>query len=108
MKDRLRKHLRYFATLRFCVNRFSRQDAKAQSSAKKRISALLAISFCITAIAAQTRRRPRTTQPQTQTQAPRRSAAKYSAFLHSSHKHKSLPCHACNQAPPACKSTPTL
>src|SRR5438105_6705895 len=99
MKDRLRKHLRYFATLRFCVNRFSRQDAKAQSSAKKRICALLAISFCITAIAAQTRRRPRTTTPQTQTQAPRGSAAKYSAFLHSSDKHKSLACNACHKVP---------
>src|SRR5437764_7286514 len=101
MKDRLRKPLRYFATLRLCVNRFSRQDAKTQSTAKKRISALLAISFCITAIAAQTRRRPRTTQPQTQTQAPRGSAAKYSAFLHSSDKHKSLACNACHKAPTA-------
>src|SRR5438874_8356566 len=101
MKDRLRKHLRYFATLRFCVNRFSRQDAKAQSTAKKRISALLAISFCITAIAAQTRRRPRPVQPQTQTQAPRGSAAKYSAFRHSSDKHKSLACNACHKTPTA-------
>src|SRR5438105_11682256 len=101
MKDRLRKHLRYFATLRLCVNRFSRQDAKAQSTAKKRISALLAISLCITAIAAQTRRRPRKTQTQTQTQAPRGSAAKYSAFLHSSDKHKSLACNACHKIPTA-------
>jgi hypothetical protein len=49
--------------------------------------------------AAQTRRRPRTTQPQTQTQAPRGSAAKYSAFLHSSDKHKSLACNACHKIP---------
>ncbi|HXI26713.1 MAG TPA: hypothetical protein VNG71_22870 [Pyrinomonadaceae bacterium] len=100
MKDGLRKPLRYFATLRLCVNHFSRQDAKAQSTAKK-VAALLAISFCITAIAAQTRRRPRTTQPQTQTQAPRGSAAKYSAFLHSSDKHKSLACRACHKVPTA-------
>src|SRR3989441_6805326 len=101
MKYRLRKPLCYFATLRLCVNRFSRQDAKAQSTAKKRISALLAISLCITAIAAQTRRRPRKTQTQTQTQAPRGSAAKYSAFLHSSDKHKSLACNACHKIPTA-------
>lgn len=101
MKLRLRKPLRYFATLRLCVSRFSRQDAKAQSTAKRRISALLAISFCITAIAAQTRRRPRPARPQTQTQAPRGSAAKYSAFLHSSDKHKSLACNACHKIPTA-------
>jgi Cytochrome c7 and related cytochrome c len=100
MKDRLRKPLRYFATLRLCVNRFSRQDAKAQSTAKK-VAALLAISFCITAIAAQTRRRPRPTQTKTQTQAPRGSAAKYSAFLHSSDGHKSLACNACHKVPTA-------
>src|SRR2546430_6692692 len=99
MKDRLRKPLRYFATLRLCVNSFSRQDAKAQSTAKKRIFALLAISFCITAITAQTRRRPRPSQTQTQNQAPRGSAAKYSAFLHSSDKHKSVACNACHKIP---------
>jgi len=101
MKDRFRKPLRYFATLRLCVNRLSRQDAKAQSSAKKKISALLVISFCITAIAAQTGRRPRTTRPAPQTQAPRGSATKYSAFLHASDKHKSLQCNACHKIPTA-------
>jgi hypothetical protein len=100
MKNRRRKPLRYFATLRLCVNRFSRQDAKAQSAAKK-VATLLAFSFCITAIAAQTRRRPRPAQPQTQTQAPRGSAAKYSAFLHSSDKHKSLACNSCHKLPTA-------
>jgi hypothetical protein len=101
MKDRLRTAWRYFATLRLCVNRFSRQDAKAQSTAKKRIAALLAISFCITAIAAQTLRRPRPTRPAPQTQAPRGSATKYSAFLHSSDKHKGLQCNACHKIPTA-------
>jgi hypothetical protein len=100
MKDRLRKPLRYFATLQLGVNRFSRQDAKARSAAKK-VAALLAISFCITGIAAQTRRRPRPAQPQTQNQAPRGSAVKYSAFLHSSDKHKSLACNACHKVPTA-------
>jgi Cytochrome c7 and related cytochrome c len=100
MKDRLRKPLRYIATLRLCVNRFSRQDAKAQSAAKK-VATLLALSFCITAIAAQTRRRPRPIATPTQTQAPRGSAPKYSAFLHSSDKHKSLACNACHKVPTA-------
>jgi len=48
---------------------------------------------------AQTRRRPRTTRPATQTQAPRAPASKYSAFLHSSEKHKSLKCNECHKTP---------
>ena len=48
-------------------------------------------------IAAQTRRRPRTTRPATQ--APRGSASKYSAFVHSSEKHKSLKCNECHKSP---------
>ena len=63
-----------------------------------------AIVSCIlisNSLAAQTRRRPRPTQPRTQTQAPHGSAAKYSAFLHSSDKHKSLACNACHKVPTA-------
>ena len=93
---------RFFAAGRLHVNFFSRQDAKTQSVAKKRIAAVVAISICATVImAAQTRRRPRTPRPQTQTQAPRGSAARYSGFLHSSDKHKSLACNACHKVPTA-------
>lgn len=101
MKICLRKALRSFARLRLCVNLRSRQDDKTPSTATKRIAAALAISFCLTAIAAQTRRRTPATQPQSQTQAARGSAARYSAFLHSSDKHKSLACNACHKVPTA-------
>jgi hypothetical protein len=46
-------------------------------------------------LTAQTRRRPRTTPPPT----PRGSALKYSAFVHSSEKHKPLACNACHKIP---------
>src|SRR2546430_827698 len=39
-------------------------------------------------VTAQNRRRPRTSKPAPQPQAPKGSAAKYSAFLHSSDKHQ--------------------
>src|SRR5438094_377348 len=69
---------------------------------KLRIIILLIIGLSLTAVvAAQTRRRPRTTRPAPQTQAPRGSATKYSAFLHSSDKHKSLQCNACHKIPTA-------
>jgi hypothetical protein len=48
---------------------------------------------------AQTRHPKRATKPSSTTQAPRGSAAKYSAFLHSSEKHKSLECNACHKIP---------
>jgi len=48
--------------------------------------------------AGQTRRRPPVRSPKVQ-QAPRGSAAKYSAFLHSSAKHKSLVCSDCHKIP---------
>jgi hypothetical protein len=49
-------------------------------------------------VTAQTRRRNR---PRPQTQAPRATASKYSAFLHSSEKHKSLGCNDCHKIPTA-------
>ena len=52
-------------------------------------------------VTAQTRRRPRTSKPAPQQQAPRGSATKYSAFLHSSDKHKSLACNGCHKIPTA-------
>jgi len=67
---------------------------------KRRLVPLLIISLSSAAIvAAQTRRRPRSQRPPAQQQAPRGSAAKYSAFLHSSDKHKSLECNACHKVP---------
>ena len=63
---------------------------------------LIIIAACAVAITtAQTRRRPRASKPAAQQQAPRGSAAKYSAFLHSSDKHKSLACNACHKIPTA-------
>jgi Cytochrome c7 and related cytochrome c len=52
-----------------------------------------------TRLSAQPRRRQRPAPPTSHTQAPRASAAKYSAFLHSSEKHKSLSCNACHKIP---------
>jgi hypothetical protein len=48
---------------------------------------------------AQNRQRKPPAKPPTQTQAPKGSAAKYSAFLHTSDKHKSLTCDACHKVP---------
>lgn len=68
------------------------------SSAAKTTSLMLIILGCAVAFtSSQTRRRPRTTPAQIQ--APRGSAAKYSRFLHSSGKHKSLECNACHRIP---------
>jgi hypothetical protein len=52
-------------------------------------------------VAAQTRRPKRPAQTAATQPAPRGSAAKYSAFLHSSEKHKSLACNACHKLPTA-------
>src|SRR5713101_1905724 len=49
--------------------------------------------------AAQTRRSRQRAKPTITQQAPRGSAAKYSAFLHSSEKHKGLTCNACHKLP---------
>ena len=67
---------------------------------KRPIIALLTIAFSLAAIAAaQTRRGSRTTKPATQTRQVRGTPAKYSAFLHSSDKHKSLACNDCHKIP---------
>ena len=50
--------------------------------------------------AGQTRRRV-PSRPATQPQAPRGSAAKYSAFVHASERHKSLACNSCHKIPTA-------
>ena len=54
----------------------------------------------IAVVSAQTRRRRQVKRPMPK-QAPRGSATKYSAFLHSSDKHKSLQCNACHKIPTA-------
>src|SRR5262249_767743 len=59
---------------------------------------------CLIAIAsatAQTRQRKRVSQLPAPPQAPRGTADKYSHFLHSSEKHKSLACNACHRIPTA-------
>ena len=64
-------------------------------------TAVLLSQMMLSGVAAQTRRRPRTSKPAPQQQAPRGSAIKYSAFLHSSDKHKSLACNGCHKIPTA-------
>jgi len=60
----------------------------------------LIITACAVALtAAQTRRRKRVTKPPANQQAPRGTADKYSHFLHSSEKHRSLTCDACHKVP---------
>jgi len=69
---------------------------------KRRVLLIMVFAAAIAAITvAQTRRRPPSTRPTTQPQAPRGSAAKYSAFLHASEKHKGLACNACHKIPTA-------
>jgi len=63
------------------------------------VALLLAFLSLGATITAQTRRRPRNPPSPTQTQAPRGSAARYSEFLHSSARHKSLACNACHKIP---------
>jgi hypothetical protein len=60
---------------------------------------VLVFAFAIGAVA-QTRRRKLVTKPAIQS-APKASAAKYSAFQHSSDKHQSLACNACHKVPTA-------
>ena len=61
------------------------------------------LSLCgllaITIAPAQTRKHKRVTKPPAQSQAPRGTADKYSHFLHSSEKHKSLECSTCHRIP---------
>jgi hypothetical protein len=62
---------------------------------------VIAFAAAATVTAAQTRRRKTVAKPATQQQALRASAAKFSSFLHSSEKHKSLACNACHKVPTA-------
>jgi hypothetical protein len=67
------------------------------------VTASLSAGFCLilNIVAAQTRRSKRPVKTAAAQQAPRGPAAKYSAFLHSSEKHKSLACNACHKLPTA-------
>jgi hypothetical protein len=65
----------------------------------KRTIILLVFACAAALTGAQTRHPKRATKPPSTTQAPRGSAAKYSAFLHSSDKHKSLACNDCHKLP---------
>jgi Cytochrome c7 and related cytochrome c len=67
---------------------------------KRRIILFLVCVGCAVALtSAQTRRRKSAAKPLVQ--APSGSAAKYSAFLHSSEKHKGLACNSCHKIPTA-------
>ncbi len=70
---------------------------------KHRLIPVLVSIFAIGAVvtSAQPRRRRSVAKPSNQQQASRVSAAKYSAFLHSSDKHKGLACNACHKVPTA-------
>lgn len=89
--------------------KFPAKDAKgfslrffAKTFATFAFHAFLFLVIITFAAPAQTRRSQRVTKPTSTTQTtPRGSAAKYSAFLHSSDKHKSLACNACHKAPTA-------
>ena len=68
----------------------------------RRLASVLVPIFAIGAVAisAQTRQRKRVPKPSPiRQQAPKSSATKYSAFLHSSEKHQSLACNACHKVP---------
>src|SRR5258708_488512 len=79
-------------------------------TALRRLRALLRVLAIATALTmgcglildlarAQTRRPKRIAKPSIQKQNPIGSAAKYSEFLHSSEKHKSLACNECHKIP---------
>ena len=67
------------------------------------VTASLSTGFCLilNIVAAQTRRSKRPVKTAAAQQAPRGSAVRYSAFLHSSEKHKSLACNDCHKLPTA-------
>ena len=74
--------------------------SKTSHAVKGRTVVVIFLALSLTLIiTAQTRRRPRPSRPATQTQAPRGPGVKYSAFLHSSEKHKSLTCKECHKLP---------
>ena len=64
-----------------------------------KVQFLLSFILILGAVTGSAQTRRRTPAPKPATQAPRGSAAKYSAFLHSSDKHKALACNACHKLP---------
>jgi hypothetical protein len=69
---------------------------------RQTIPLLIFVAFALVSTPGQSRQRKRPSIPATSNlQAPRGSATKYSAFLHSSEKHKSLACNACHKLPTA-------
>ena len=80
---------------------FSADSAVKLKSRKTvfRTITLFIVAASAVALTAQTRRRRPATRPATQTQPARAPASKYSAFLHSSEKHKGLKCNECHKVP---------
>src|SRR5713226_3182464 len=69
---------------------------------RRTILLLIFAVFAVVSAPGQSRQRKRPSIPATsKPQAPSGSAARYSAFLHSSEKHKSLVCNACHKLPTA-------
>jgi cytochrome c553 len=60
---------------------------------------VLSLILILGAVTASAQTRRRAPAPKPSTQAPRGSAAKYSAFMHSSDKHQALACNACHKVP---------
>src|ERR1043166_9214477 len=90
------RHTEFFSDA--SANTSASSAVKSNGASRLLVMAMLLVCT-IAFVSAQTRRRPRPAQRQTQTQAPRGSAAKYSAFLHSSDKHKGLACNGCHKIP---------
>src|SRR5438105_7036508 len=69
---------------------------------KRRITLLMIFAVCaVGTTGAQTRRSKRRPKPAIVRQTPAGSAVKYSVFLHSSEKHKTLGCNTCHKIPTA-------
>src|SRR5438270_5533689 len=77
----------------------SSANSAVKSHARYSLLLIIITGCAIAVVTAQTRRRPRVSKPAPQQQDPRGSATKYSAFLHSSEKHRGLTCNACHKIP---------
>jgi hypothetical protein len=66
---------------------------------KRHLTLTLILIFAIGTVTSSAQSRRRKPLPKPSTQAARGTATKYSAFLHSSDKHKSLTCNACHKVP---------
>jgi hypothetical protein len=85
---------------RVAQRQFSASSAKTSAASAFKVLIFLLVMTCGFA-PAQTRRPRRGSKPKSARPVPSASAAKYSAFLHSSEKHQGLACNACHKIPTA-------